>query len=130
MTNERTTAEMLQDSVNRTADELQTFTYEMNDEGEYRDEDGIPTSVGTWLEDCLDIDFTVETSADSGLYFKSCTITTCIGGPGIWVDTAAREVRGAWGNDRATAYLPTEVCEAINREVYELCASYRGIAWM
>ena len=130
MTNERTTAEMLQDSVNSLADQLENFPTEVNDEGEYRDEDGMPTSLSAWLEDCLDIDFTVGMTADSGLYFKSCTITTCIGGPGIWVDTAAHEVRGAWGNDSAYAYLSAEACEAINREVYELCVFYRGIAWM
>lgn len=124
------TDEALQDRVNYVADSLQNFTNEVNEYGECRDENGSPTSLTTWLQDCLDIDLTVGLKDGGGLYFKSCTVTAAIGGPGIWIDTAMHEVHGAWGGTRCSAYLPAAVCESIDAEVYELLAAPRGIAWM
>lgn len=100
---EKTTQEMLTDQVKRLAEELsQDWTYEENEDGEYYTEDGYPTSPSAYIEDALDIEFTV----DSRLEFKSATICLAIGGPGVWVETNGDHGRvyGAWGGDRAEAF--------------------------
>ena len=124
-----TTYEALRDHIMYVADSLQNFTNEVNEHGECRDENGSPTSLTTWLQDCLDIDLTVGLKGGGGLFFKSCTVTVAIGVPGIWIDTAMHEVRGVWGGSRCCAYLPAAVCEEIDSLVYELLAAPRGIAW-
>lgn len=98
-----TTQEILERQVKDLAEALsQEWTYEENEYGEYYDEDGYPTSPQTFIEDALDIEFTV----DSSLEFKSATICVAIGGPGVWVETNGDHGRvyGAWGSNRAEAF--------------------------
>lgn len=98
-----TTQEMLTDQVKRLAEELsQDWTYEENEDGEHYTEDGYPTDPYTYIQDALDIEFTV----NSRVEFKSATICVAIGGPGVWVETNGDHGRvyGAWGSDRAEAF--------------------------
>lgn len=100
---ETTTQEMLERQVKDLAEALsQEWTYEENEYGEYRTEDGYPTAPQTFIEDALDIEYTV----NARLEFKSATICVAIGGPGVWVETNGDHGRvyGAWGSDRAEAF--------------------------
>lgn len=49
-----------------------------------------------WLADALDVEYTVDSSLD----YKAAKIYVTLGGPTVWVDTAERAVKLAWGTDR------------------------------
>lgn len=49
-----------------------------------------------WLADALDVEYTV----DNNLDYKAAKIYVTLGGPTVWVDTADRAVKLAWGTDR------------------------------
>ena len=49
-----------------------------------------------WLADALDVEYTV----DNDLDYKAAKIYVTLGGPTVWVDTADRAVKLAWGTDR------------------------------
>ena len=43
-----------------------------------------------------------------------CRLAVALGGPNVYVNTREGEVQGYWGSDRASAWLPSEICEEIN----------------
>lgn len=92
------------------------FSYETNEDGEYRDEDGNPTSPYEFICDALDIEVTRSLNGD----YMGARICLTIGGPNVWLDTADRELQGAWGGKRVNMYVPYEVCEEIDAAVEEL----------
>lgn len=81
-----------------------------DEEIEEREENGEPTSVYDYFNDCLDIEYTISANGD----FRGCKIMVACGGPNIWVDTCRGEVFGAWGSDRETAWIPSEICNEID----------------
>ena len=57
-----------------------------------------PYSWYDWtLDNALDIEFTINGRGD----YIGARVFVTIGGPGIWIDTRDKCVRGAWGFDRA-----------------------------
>ena len=73
-------------------------------------EDAGASNLNEYFEDCLDIEYTIDSRGD---YLGVC-VWICIGGPGIWVDTRERAVKLAWGSDRAEAYITSDVVDAID----------------
>lgn len=56
--------------------------------------------------------------------YKSCKLYVTLGGPNVWIDTAEKAVKLAWGTDREEYGLDWEVCDEIDQywaETYE-CA--------
>lgn len=53
-------------------------------------------SVYDYLADVLDYEITI----DSQLEYKSAKIWVTLGGPNVWIDTAEKAVKLAWGTDR------------------------------
>ena len=92
------------------------FTYETDEDGEHYDEDGTPTSPYEFICDALDVEVTRSLNGD----YRGARILLTFGGPNIWLDTADRELQGAWGGKRVNMYVPYEVCEAIDAAVEEL----------
>lgn len=92
------------------------FSYETNEGGEYRDEDGNPTSPYEFICDALDVEVTRSLNGD----YRGARVLLSFGGPNVWLDTADRELQGAWGGRRANIHVPYEVCEAIDAAVEEL----------
>lgn len=53
-------------------------------------------SIYDYLADVLDYEITI----DSRLEYKSAKIWVTLGGPNVWIDTAEKAVKLAWGTDR------------------------------
>ena len=56
--------------------------------------------------------------------YKSCKLYVTLGGPNVWIDTAGKAVKLAWGTDREEYGLDWDVCDEIDQywaETYE-CA--------
>lgn len=83
-------------------------------DGDAKNEDGEDMTFWAYFEDVLDIEYSV--SGD--LEYRGVRLMVTCGGPNIWVDTRRGEVVGAWWTDSATAWIPREVCDAID-EVWE-----------
>ena len=75
-----------------------------------------PLSVYDYFSDALDIEFTIDAQRE----YKGICIWVTVGGPSIWVDTNAGEVKLAWWGERATAYLSRSACDAIDEYGEEL----------
>lgn len=86
--------------------------------GKMVDDDGNQISLYDYLFDVLDYEFTI----DSRKEYVSAKIWVTLGGPNIWIDTAERAVKLAWGADREEYPLNWDVCNEIDgimQEIYE-----------
>lgn len=91
------------------------FSYETDEDGEYRDEDGYPTSPWEYVIDALDVEVTRSLNGD----YRGARILLTFGGPNVWLDTADRELQGAWGGKRVNMFVPYDVCEEIDAAIEE-----------
>lgn len=80
------------------------------EERERYEEEGEAFDLFSYFEDVLDIEYTISGNGD----FLGVRLAVTLGGPNVWVDTRRGEVFGAWGTERASAWLPSEICEEIN----------------
>lgn len=86
--------------------------------GKVVNDDGEQMGLYDYLNDVLDYEFTVDCRKE----YKSAKIWVALGGPDVWIDTADRAVKLAWGTDRAEYALDWGVCDEIDdimREIYE-----------
>ena len=86
--------------------------------GKMVDDDGNELSLYDYLNDVLDYEFTI----DSRKEYKSSKIWITLGGPNVWIDTAERAVKLAWGTSREEYALDWDVCNEIDeimQEIYE-----------
>ena len=86
--------------------------------GKMVDDDGNELSLYDYLNDVLDYEITI----DSRKEYKSSKIWITLGGPNVWIDTAERAVKLAWGTDREEYALDWDVCEKIDcimQDIYE-----------
>ena len=90
---------------------------ECNDDNYESDFDG---GVERYFADALDIEYRV----DSQLRYRGVIITVAVGGPTIYVDTCAGEVRGYWGSDMVTADIWRKTASAID----DACEEYYNTA--
>lgn len=91
------------------------FSYETNQDGECRDEDGYPTSPWEYVIDALDVEVTRSLNGD----YRGARVWLTFGGPNIWLDTAEHELQGAWGGKRVNMFVPYDVCEEIDAAIEE-----------
>lgn len=81
-----------------------------DEERERMEEDGEAYDLYSYFDDVLDIEYTISARGD----FLGCRIAVALGGPNIYIDTRAGEIRGYWGTDRAEVWLPSEICNEID----------------
>ena len=81
-----------------------------DEEREALEESGEAYDLYSYFADPLDIEYRVNSR---GKYIGACIWVT-LGGPNVWIDTREGEVKGAWGCDRASAWLPSEICDEID----------------
>ena len=80
------------------------------------EEDGEERSMVDYLSDVLDYEITLNSSME----YRSCKVWVTIGGPNVWIDTAENEIKLAWGAERDSIWLPSEICEEIDCYFEEL----------
>lgn len=73
-------------------------------------------SIYDYLADVLDYEITI----DSQLEYKSAKIWVTLGGPNVWIDTAEKAVKLAWGTDRAEYLVDWDACEEIDEYMRDL----------
>lgn len=78
-------------------------------------------SISDYLADVLDYEITI----DSQLEYKSAKIWVTLGGPNVWIDTADKAVKLAWGTDRAEYALDWDTCDEIDEYMQELYTCQR-----
>lgn len=71
----------------------------------------------TYFSDALDIDYLIASDRET---LKGVRILVAFGGPNVYVNTIEGEVQLRWWNEEGEAWLPNEICEAINEEFEEL----------
>ena len=91
------------------------------EEREAMEENGEAYNLYSYFADALDVEYTVNSLGE----YIGARIFVTLGGPNVWVDTRDGVVGGAWGCDRATAWLPSEVCEEIDSIFSEYFACLR-----
>ena len=88
------------------------------EEIERREDEGESSSLWDYFADALDVEYTIDSRGE----YLGCRVFVTLGGPNVWVDTRRGEVGGAWGTDRESVWLPSEICDEIDeifREAYE-----------
>lgn len=77
-----------------------------------RDADGNPVTLEAYIDDALDVEFTL----DSSKRLIGVTLYVAVGGPTCWIDTRRKEIVCVWGaeSDSGWARLDDEIAEAIN----------------
>lgn len=111
----------------RVADELETYAagrmwrdIETGEEKEMDPEtvsgDFEQLSIYDYMADVLDYEITI----DSQLEYKSAKIWVTLGGPNVWIDTAEKAVKLAWGTDRAEYALDWDTCDEIDEYMQDL----------
>jgi len=79
--------------------------------GETLTEEGEQKSFYDYIsEDVLDYDFTLNSQKE----LTGCRLWVTLGGPNVWIDTNDNEIKLAWGTDRESDWLPSEIAEEIN----------------
>lgn len=73
-------------------------------------------SVYDYMADVLDYEITI----DSRLEYESAKIWVTLGGPNVWIDTAEKAVKLAWGTGRAEYALDWDTCDAIDEYMQDL----------
>lgn len=69
-----------------------------------------PASLFDYFTDYLDVDYII----DSQKQFKAVRVMITCGGPNIYINTWSREVQLFWWTERATAVLPSDICDEID----------------
>lgn len=67
-----------------------------------------------YFDDYLDVEYTINSNGD---YLGAC-IWIGLGGPNIWIDTRDREIKLAWGNERASWGIASDTANEID-EIFE-----------
>ena len=80
------------------------------------EEDGEEKGMYDYLADILDYEITLNSSME----YRSCKVWVTLGGPNVWIDTAENEIKLAWGGERDSIWLPSEICEEIDCYFEEL----------
>lgn len=80
------------------------------------EEDEEEKSLYDYLIDILDFELTI----DSRMEYRSCKVWITLGGPNVWIDTAERVIKLAWGGERDEIYLDSDICDEIDSYFEEI----------
>lgn len=80
------------------------------------EEEGEEKGMYDYLTDVLDFEITI----NSRMEYSSCKVWVAFGGPNVWIDTAEREIKLAWGGERDSVYLDSDICDEIDSYFEEI----------
>lgn len=72
-------------------------------------------SLWDYMSDILDMEYRVGSDRE----YRSCRIMVAFGGPNIYIDTDSRSVELYWWNERASCFLSSDACDAIDEWMEE-----------
>lgn len=90
------------------------FDYDRYEDG--KDEDGNAVTLDAYINDALDVEFTVSARKE----LLGVALYVAVGGPNVWIDTRAQEVRAAWADSKSFAVLDEDICNAIDQYFEEI----------
>lgn len=76
-----------------------------------------PVSASDYLEHVLDIRVTFDFGTRD---YYGAQLAVTVGGPNVWIDTAARTLTTCWGSDRHVETLPHAFTAALDEVLEEL----------
>lgn len=76
-----------------------------------KDEDGNAVTLDAYISDALDVEYTLNSRKN----LIGVTLYVALGGPNVWIDTRAQEVRAAWADGKSYAALDEKICGEIDR---------------
>lgn len=88
------------------------------EEQEERENNGEACSLYDYFSDVLDFEYTINSNKE----YIGVKVWVTLGGPNIWIDTRHCEVCGAWGSERETLPIPSEIrdeIDAIFSDIYD-----------
>lgn len=112
----------LREYVERIRDEIKSLYDLTPEEVERREEEGESSSLWDYFADALDVEYTIDSRGE----YLGARVYVTLGGPNVWVDTRRGEVGGAWGTDRESVWLPSEICDEIDSIFCEAYESLRA----
>ena len=112
----------LREYVENIRDEIKGLYDLTPEEVERREEKGESSSLWDYFADALDVEYTIDSRGE----YLGARVYVTLGGPNVWVDTRYGEVGGAWGTDRESVWLPSEICEEIDSIFCEAYESLRA----
>lgn len=92
------------------------WTYEQDEYGDYRNEDGNVTSPMDYVCDVLDVRYVLNSE-------KECIggeLLVTFGGPNIWVKPLESKVTGYWWGDYAETTFSRESADELNGAICEI----------
>lgn len=81
-----------------------------DEEREELEANGEAYDLYSYFADVLDYEYTINSRKE----YSSVKVWLTLGGPNIWIDTADKELHGAWGNNRASVYVGNDICQEID----------------
>ena len=103
-------------------DEIKSLYDLTPEEADRREEEGESSSLWDYFADALDVEYTIGSRGE----YLGARVYVTLGGPNVWVDTRRGEVGGAWGTDRESVWLPSEICDEIDSFFCEAYESLRA----
>lgn len=85
-------------------------------DGEQWSDAGEPLTLGTWLDDALDIEVTTGANGD----YRGARVLVTFGGPNAWINTRQQQAEVYWGSDSATQIIPVEFCDLLDTYLEEV----------
>ena len=67
-----------------------------------------------------------EIAIDGCWEYRSCKLYVTLGGPNVWIDTAEKAVKLAWGTDREEYPIDWDVCDEIDQYWAETYECHKG----
>lgn len=87
-----------------------------DDEDQHLPEDDEAMSAYDYLEGVLDIDYIANAQHE----YKGAEVMIAWGGPAAWIDTRERRLVVAWGGDRGSWSLPSDLIDQLDDALEEL----------
>ena len=85
-------------------------------EGDATNEDGEAVNFYDYFNDVLDYEYTINCRRE----YVGVKVWVTLGGPNIWIDTRDGSICGAWGTERESVWLPSEIAAEIDSIFEEL----------
>lgn len=82
----------------------------------FTDEDGEEKGLYDYLSDILDFEITI----NSRFEYSSCKVWITLGGPNVWIDTSSHEIKLAWGGEKESVWLWSQICDEIDSYFEEI----------
>lgn len=80
------------------------------------DRTGEHKDLWEWVDDLLDIEYTISSHGD----YLGAEVAVTLGGPNIYINTREGVIKGRWGSDKVDICLDSAICKEIDFALEDL----------